>query len=292
MVRGKVLGVVGCVVLKDELAYVLSRDRSLKDIYLVNEEEGEYVANEWAHLLPEKRIHLIELEEMKLPAEQEGFSTLIWMKPAGPHDNSEELRNTVKSAAVNIKDHVSYLLLFFGLCRNALWHAERMGQEIGKSLMILVDGQNREVDDCFGANFGGKKAYLEGIKENRGTIFVTPGYAENWTRRQERKSVDKIVEQVENMRFVFERMEYSRVLKLDNGLGDPIKFDERVRGFAKIFNFSIDSRSCPLEVFTHSYDLAKQRLSRMESQEATTFSELDPNPLSSPQCPQSRLKGV
>ncbi len=269
MERGKVLGVVGCVVLKDELAYVLSQDHDLKDIYLVNEEEGPYVAKEWVHLLPEKRIHLIEMEEMNKPGEKGSYSTLIWMKPAGPHDNAEELRGLVKSAALNIKDHVSYLLLFFGLCRNSLWHSERMGKEIGKPLMILVDAEGKEVDDCFGANFGGKKAYLEGIKKNRGTIFITPGYAENWTRRQEKKSLDKVVEQVENLRFVFERMDYHRVLKLDNGLGDPLKFNDRVKGFAKIFNFTIDSRPCPLEVFTHSYDLAKQRLMEGEPMHLT-----------------------
>jgi hypothetical protein len=29
---------------------------------------------------------------------------------------------------------------------------------------------------------GGKKDYLDAIIHHRGTIFVSPGYAENWSR--------------------------------------------------------------------------------------------------------------
>ena len=86
-------------------------------------------------------------------------------------------------------------------------------------MMILSDQDGKDVDDCFGANMGGKKAYLDSIRQNRGTIIVSPGYAENWQRRQSQKGLATIIEQVENMRFVFERMEYSTVVRLENGLG-------------------------------------------------------------------------
>jgi hypothetical protein len=107
---------------------------------------------------------------------------------------------------------------------------------------------------------GGKMEYLDAIIHHRGTIFGSPGYAENWGRMQSQKPFDKAIERVENMRFVFERMEYSRVMRLENGLGDREKFHHRVESFAKIFDFVVVSRPCGLEVFEHSYNLAKARL--------------------------------
>ena len=92
---------------------------------------------------------------------------------------------------------------------------------------------------------------------------MSPGYAENWQRRQGGKSLEKIIEQVENLRFVFARMEYSRVMRLDNGLGDRDKFLRRVDAFAKIFDLQVASRECGLGVFEHSYSIAKERLKGM-----------------------------
>jgi hypothetical protein len=69
-----------------------------------------------------------------------------------------------------------------------------------------------------------------------------------------------IMEEVERMRFIFERTGYSKVMMLHNGLGDQVKFDERVHSFAKIFEFQVLDRDCQLEVFEHSYADAKKTL--------------------------------
>jgi hypothetical protein len=261
MAVGNVLGVVGCVVLADELSHVLSRDQGLGQVFIVENEEGRILKDKLSRQHIE--AEMLSSSDLDRASRQDHFTVLVWMNPAGPHDDQAELREIVKGGALALRDHTGLCLCFYGLCRNALWKVERLGVEIGVPMMILSDMEGKEVDDCFGANLGGKKAYLQAITHNRGTIFVSPGYAENWQRRQNKKDLTKLIEQVENMRFVFERMEYSTVMRLENGLGDHDKFTERVNNFAKIFDFEVSTRTCDLSVFEHSYSLAKACLSRL-----------------------------
>jgi hypothetical protein len=247
------------VVLADELSYVLSRDKSLSRVFIVDNEAGQILKGKLAR--QQVDAELIGPDELNKASMQDRFTALIWMNTAGPHDNQTELRVIVKNAAAALKPHTALCLCFYGLCRNSLWKIGRLGEEVGIPMMILTDQDGKDVDDCFGANMGGKKAYLEAIRHDRGTIFVTPGYAENWQRRQGQKDLAKVIEQVENMRFVFERMAYSKVMRLENGLGDKAKFEERVDGFAKIFDLQIVTRACGLGVFEHSYSLAKAGMS-------------------------------
>jgi hypothetical protein len=258
MASENVLGVVGCTVLLDELSHVLSQDSDLGRVCIIDNEGGRLLHQK----LSERGVgsELLLPGELEQTAFSERFSVLAIINPAGPHDNQSELRGLVKEAAVKIAPYSGLCLCFYGLCRNALWKIDRLGEEVGAPMMILTDTEGKEVDDCFGANIGGKKAYLDAIVHHRGTIFVSPGYAENWQRRQSQKDFPKMIEQVENMRFVFERMGYRTVMKLENGLGDQERFNERVSGFAKIFDMSVASKECGLTVFEHSYALAKSKL--------------------------------
>jgi Protein of unknown function (DUF1638) len=258
MGAGNVLGVIGCVVLADELGHVLSRDKDLSRVFIVDNEEGQILKGKLARLQVE--AELVDPTELDRASKRDGFAALVWMNPAGPHDNQTELREIVKNAAATLRPHTAFCLCFYGLCRNSLWKIDRLGEEVGVPLMLLTDQDGKDVDDCFGANMGGKKAYLDSIRHHRGTIFVTPGYAENWQKRQSQKDLVKVIEQVENMRFVFERMEYSTVMRLENGLGDKDKFEERVEGFARIFDLQVTTKPCGLGVFEHSYSLAKASL--------------------------------
>lgn len=258
MAAENVLGIVGCVVLADELSCVLSRDRDLYRTFIVENEAGEVLRDKLGRRGVE--AEMLSLDELERARSQDRYSVLIWMNPAGPHDNQEELRALVKGAAERLSGSVGLCLCFYGLCRNSLWKIDRMGEEVGLPMMILTDLRGEAVDDCFGANIGGKKEYLDTIVNNRGTIFVSPGYAENWKRRQSNKPLDKVIEQVENLRFIFQRMEYTKVMKLQNGLGDVDKFEERVDSFARIFDLGVMSMVCGLGVFEHSYSLAKMKM--------------------------------
>lgn len=258
MAAGKVLGIIGCVVLADELTYVLSRDQGLSRVFVIDNDAGRILRDKMAR--SQMEAVMVSPNDLDRVRSRDRYSVLIWMNPAGPHDDQAELRGVVRAAAEGMSKWVDLCLCFYGLCRNSLWRIGQMGDEVGVPMMILTDIRGRDVDDCFGANIGGKQEYLDAIVNNRGTIFVSPGYAENWQRRQNEKSLEKIIEQVENMRFVFERMGYSKVMRLENGLGDRDKFVSRVDAFSKIFDLQVVSRPCGPEVFEHTYSLAKGRL--------------------------------
>jgi hypothetical protein len=100
----------------------------------------------------------------------------------------------VENGVVALRDKVGMCLRSYGRCRNALWKIHKMGVKTGVPIMILTYLQGKDVDDCFGANMGGKKEYLDAIIHHRGTIFVSPGYAENWSWRQSQKPIDKTIE--------------------------------------------------------------------------------------------------
>jgi hypothetical protein len=261
MAAENVLGIIGCVVLADELSYVLSRDRDLYRTFIVENEAGRVLQDKLA--LHQVDSEMLTPDELERARSQDRYSVLIWVNPAGPHDNQAELRAMVKGAAENLNGSVGLCLCFYGLCHNSLWKIDQLGEEVGVPMMLLTDLRGEPVDDCFGANIGGKGEYLDAIVDKRGTIFVSPGYAENWQMRQSKKSIENIVEQVENMRYVFQRMEHSRVMRLDNGLGEKDKFESRVEAFAKIFDMEVASKECGLWVFEHTYSLAKKKLARM-----------------------------
>ena len=82
---GNVLGVIGCVVLADELGYVLSRDRDLSRVFIVDNEGGRILKGKLARQQIE--AELINPTEMDRASKQDRFTALIWMNPAGPHDN-------------------------------------------------------------------------------------------------------------------------------------------------------------------------------------------------------------
>ena len=263
---GRTLGVVCCMVLADELVHVISRDDEVSRVLVVKGEEGEVLEHKLRDGPRPFDVAMVDQVKLLRMDGDEGLTVLIRVLPAGPHNNSGELRAAIERAVDEICDRCDSIFLFYGLCRNSLYKTERIADRIGKPVNLLVDTEGHPVDDCFGANIGGKRPYLNTIKENHGTIFVFPGYAENWHRRQGKKDLVKVVEQVEQMRFVFERTGYDRVMMLENGLGDHEKFSERVNGFARMFNFQVLDRQCCLDVFEHSYAEAKKALDQRVGQ--------------------------
>lgn len=259
---GRTLGVVCCLVLVDELVHVISRDPDVTRVLVVKGEEGEILEGKMRGMSPPFEVAMVDQVKLLKLDGDDGLTVLVRVLPAGPHSNSGELRAAIERAVDEIADRSDSIFLFYGLCRNSLYKTERIADRIDKPVSLLIDLEGHPVDDCFGANIGGKRPYLQAIKENHGTIFVFPGYAENWHRRQSKKDLEKLVEQVEQMRFVFERTGYNKVMMLENGLGDPEKFSHRVNGFAKMFDFQVVQRACSLDVFEHSFAEAKRALER------------------------------
>ena len=257
MERGRALAIVGCTVLQEELFHVLRRDPEIDRIVLVERDEGVKVQPRLESALPGKHIVLVKAQDLALVAHG-GFSIYLVLKTTSLHRDPEELRREVIETAQVLKPYVSSMLLFYGLCRNALRKMRKVSEEVGLPIMILTDPEGFEVDDCFGAVLGGKKKYLEHIKANHGTLFLTTGYAEHWSGKLGSKDMISALQAYEDLRFVFERCGYNKVLRLDTGLGDDKKFQKQVDMLVRTFDMKLEKKECDLSVFEHSYALAKQ----------------------------------
>jgi hypothetical protein len=271
MVSGGVLAIVGCTVLQEELFHVLRRDPEISRIVLVQGEKSVDILPRLTAALPGKNV--ISIAEKDLDKiSREGFSVLLIMKTTSLHRNPEEFRQDVIDTAMNLKPHIGSLLLFYGLCRNALRKMSKVADEVGLPIMLLTDTEGHEVDDCFGAILGGKRKYLEQIKANHGTLFLTTGYAEHWSGKLSSKDMVSALQAYEDLRFVFDRCGYNRVIRLDTGLGDEQRFKKQVDMFVRTFDMKFETQACDLSVFEHSYELAK-RILRGDSKQGSEGKE-------------------
>jgi len=267
MVRGEVVGILGCTILQEELLYVLKTDPDLNNVVVIENEQSVKFLPRIRQELPNIKIHVAKMEDLDKVANLDGFSVFLMLKTTSLHRNPDEFRQEVISNCKSMKPYVTSLLLFYGLCRNAMRKMKKVSLEIGMPIMILTDMEGYEVDDCFGAVVGGKRKYLDCIKANHGTMLLITGYADHWANKLGSNDLVKAVEAYENLYFVFDHCGYNRALRMDTGLGDVDRFCKQVDVFARTFDLKLSTQRCDLEVFEHSYALAK---GLMHGQIATT----------------------
>lgn len=257
MAAENVLGVIGCIVLADELSYVLSRDRDLYRTFIVDNREGEVLQDKLARR--EIEAEMLDQEDLERVRAQDRYSVIIWMNPAEPRGTGK-LRDIVRVAAESLSGSVGLCLCFYGACGNKLCNIDQMGDEVGTPMMIITDLRGEEVDDCFCANIGGRREYLDALADRRDTLFVTSGYVEALRRR---RGGPFDLGRAEDAPPVLWRTGCSTVTRLENGLEEMDEYEERVDILAKFLDLKVLSMPCGLGVFEHSYSLAKKKLAMM-----------------------------
>lgn len=257
MVKGETLGIIGCTVLQDELIYVLKKDPELERVHIIESEPGERFMARALPKLPKLKIELVPWAEVNDLRGRGGFSILLDVKTTSLHRDPDAFRNEVILTCKNMRPYVDGVLLFYGLCRNALRKMHKVSEEVGIPVTLLKDGMGREIDDCFGALMGGRDSYLAHMREHRGTMFIIPGYAEMWYTKLTSKDVEKALEAYQNLKFVFERCGYDKLLRMDTHLCDQKEFEKRVETFARLFDMQLSSEEADLSVFDSSYEKAK-----------------------------------
>lgn len=257
MGKGETLGIIGCTVLQDELIYVLKKDPELKRIHIIKSDPGDRFKTRALPKLPNLDIEMVPLSEVKDLREREGFGILLDIKTTSLHRDPDTFRNEVILTCRNMKPHVDGVLLFYGLCRNALRKMHKVSEDVGVPVTLLKDDMGRDIDDCFGALMGGRDSYLVHMREHRGTMFIIPGYAEMWYNKLTSNDVEKALEAYQNLKFVFERCGYDKLLRMDTHLCDQKEFEKRVETFARLFDMQLSSEEADLSVFDSSYAKAK-----------------------------------
>jgi hypothetical protein len=257
LAKGDMLGIIGCSVLQDELIYVLNKDTELKRIHVIESDTSKRFVERARLKLPNLEIGTVSFAEIHDLRKEEGFGILLEMKTTSLHRDPDAFRNEVILTCRNMKPHVDGVLLFYGLCRNALRKMHKVSEDVGIPVTLLKDSSGQDIDDCFGALMGGRESYLFHMREHRGTMFIIPGYAEMWYNKLTSKDVEKALEAYQNLKFVFDRCGYTKLLRMDTHLCDQKEFEHRVETFARLFDMQLSAEEANLSVFDSSYAKAK-----------------------------------
>lgn len=240
---------------------VLSMDEQLTSIFVINDEEHGSFLEKLRRKAPEKEIRLIPLSGLEhlMP---DGSSVIVRMRPMALHQNPEKLREDVMDTLRLMKKRCGVILLFYGLCGNALKKVDEMEEQIGGEVEILRDESGKIVDDCISAVLGGTEEYLVQLRKNKGTFFLTPMWAANWREMLHKVQIMSTPDDVEGAKYVFQSVGYKKVIKLDTGLGDKSEFEKNVQEFADIFDFERDELKGNLSLIFRSYANAKSLIER------------------------------
>ncbi len=259
MALGNVLSIVGCVVLSDELSYVLSKDKDLSRAFIIDNEEGRLLSDKLEKLDIETEI--IDAGEMRRASIQDRFSVLIWLNDSSNCNKVREQRKKVNFSIANLAEHSGLCLCFYGRCHGAFDHLDDLEEDVNVPLMVLTDVSGAVVDDCMAANMGGQAEYRRAMESNPDTFFLTPGYVEEWYRTHEHLGKRQMRQCA---RSLLQENGYSEIMKLDNGLGESKKVEEHLELFSRCENIRVINRLCGLSVFENTYSIAKKMLAEMK----------------------------
>lgn len=259
------MGMVGCPILEDEMAYLLSNDQDIQAIYFIDTDDCRNLIRKVRILNPSRVILMIGEEELPYYDNHGGLSVLVWMKSAGLHEYPDALRDEVKETLTRLDEKCDSILLFYGLCGNAFKKIDEIAKDFTSPVVIMRDLKGQIVDDCIAVPLGGTEGYLALLKKHPGVFYMTPAWAENWKELIKKMEMFRGMESTgfDDLKFIFEMADYSKVLKIRTGLGDEEVLDEKTREFAEIFSFeehTLEEGWCSLDVIEQSFAKAKAYL--------------------------------
>jgi hypothetical protein len=278
-----VLSIIACGMLEDELAYVLSSDRELAQLILVENSEhfglqrklkslgclptlipldrvGEILICEHnqsppAILKPICIFNFIRKILHKLENQHKPKVTVVAnMLRRGLHADVEMVRIEVYRKIMEMSRFSDRILIFYGTCGHSLSNLEKDFQNLGCQLYFLKDEKGEIVEDCISAALGGNDVYARTLAngEGAGTFYLTPMWASNW----EEKSKDNVIFSSESDTKFLKL--YGRVAKINTGLSYEPDFDKNARNFARFFNLKIVELQGSKKIAEQSYQNAKK----------------------------------
>ena len=278
-----VLSIIACGMLEDELAYVLSGDRELAQLILIENTEhfglqrklkslgclpaiipldrvGEILMRENNQSLPAIlqslcSFHFIQKILHKLENQHKPKVTVVAnMLRRGLHADVEMVRVEVYKTIMEMSRFSDRILIFYGTCGHSLSNLEKDFQTLGCQLYFLKDEKGETVEDCISAALGGNDVYARALVngENAGTFYITPMWASNW---EEKPKDNAICSSELDKKFL---KLYGRAAKINTGLSYEPEFDKNVRDFARFFNLKIVELQGSKKIAEQSYQNAKK----------------------------------
>ncbi|HSD57332.1 MAG TPA: DUF1638 domain-containing protein [Methanotrichaceae archaeon] len=285
------LGIIACGMLEDELAHVLCSDSGVRHLLLIDSPEILGLARK---LRSRNRSHLVVSQEAIpdlladiMKGRSNGFLTRFMdnmdkiglaffgrvQQNRGPeltvvvsllkkalHSDEKLLREEVYRSIV---DHASFsdgILLFFGLCGNALTDIEVDFKNLPCPLHFLADGEGKRIDDCIAATFGGNREYAEALSSFPGVgIFFTPMWAYHW---QEIDREVRMSSKSKGLGRMLKDLGYSKVARLDTGLEfiSNFEIESKINDFARLYSLEVIHLHGGTKVVERCYRQARENL--------------------------------
>ncbi len=278
-----VLSIIACGMLEDELAYVLSGDRELAQLILVENSEHFGLQRKLKSLgclpalIPLDRVPEILIRENnqslhailkplccfnfvkkirnKLEKQHKPEVTVVAnMLRRGLHVDVEMIRIEVYKKIMEMSRFSDRILIFYGTCGHSLANLEKDFENLGCQLYFLKDEKGEIVEDCISVALGGNDVYARALVngESEGTFYLTPMWASNW---EEKPNGNAIFSSEFDNKFL---KLYGRAAKINTGLSYEPDFDKNVRNFAQFFNLEIVELKGSKKIAEQSYQNAKK----------------------------------
>ena len=250
------IGILTCQILELEFAHLLSADAEVADVFVIDNELS-------AGLLSELEVHGIKpLHRLADPQQfggtpNDGHHVLVRVMEVGLHSDIKNLQRHVVNAVKEMARYVDIVLLGYGLCGNALNHAQDLFSEVGIPVMLPMD-EDHPVDDCVGLIIGGRDNYYARQCECAGTMFMNAGFSRHWQKIMGSGIPEKLQPQKDK---ILKRMmrDYKRSLLLPTQVLGETEMMANIAAFNAEFGLRTESTPGTLTLLENAWQEAKKK---------------------------------
>ncbi|AYK16090.1 MAG: DUF1638 domain-containing protein [Methanosarcina flavescens] len=271
-----VLSIVACGMLEDELVHVLSKDRELKQLIVVeNRNSSGFLRKLRARNCTPRQVFLDRVPMILQGQFSPGFgisaklfscfpfleklcrkrklgeeiSVVVNLLSLDLHTDLEVLKTEVHRNIREMAPFSDRILVFYGTCGHALGELEEDLADLQCPLFFLKDKNGETVEDCISLALGGNEAYARTMAEFRemGTIYLTPMWASSWKR------LEKETRNRDFNKHYLKNPLYCLAAKIDSGILNDPEFDINVKEFACTFDMRVVNLKGNVEITEQSY---------------------------------------
>jgi hypothetical protein len=271
--------------LEDELTHVLSEDRALTHLILVDAAGNNGLARKLKtqnrpfltadltqipNLLkkqrdaapfsrvPAKRTRIADTVRRLLHGRDMSDVVVANVLKTDLHGSLELLKREVYRNIENVSSFSDGILVLFGLCES-LRDLERDFAGCQSPLYFLADEYGARVEDCIALALGGNQSRSQTSSTCRDVVFwFTPMWASNWqSARKNSKKDQEIAESVKKLLKHARFKKKLRVAKVDTGLRYEPNFDENVHDFVQLLKIDLIQLRGNTDIVERCYQNAK-----------------------------------
>lgn len=282
-----VLSIVACGMLEDELVHVLSKDRELQQLIVVENRESSVFLRKLrlrncnprpafldrvpmllqGRISPDLRAPVRLLSSFPLFKKfcrkrklREKVSVVVNLLSLSLHADIEILKAEVYRNIREMAPFSDRILVFYGTCGHALGKLEEDLSDLECPLFFLKDQNGETIEDCISLAVGGNEAYARAMAEfqGMGTIYLTPMWASSWKKLENENGSRDF-----NKHYLKNPL-YCLAAKIDSGLVDDPDFHINVKEFACTFDMKIVNLKGSLEITEQSYLNARNGVTKKQ----------------------------